>query len=80
MQIFGHPLANLFELKAARPLQLESIELVADAATLRRLATFLDQTAQAMESEGDRFSHTHLLDEWKAHGSGLPDIVVSAGT
>jgi len=77
VRIFGHPSAKLFELSSSRPLELESIELVSDPATLRRLAAFLEKAAEQMTKEGIEFSHLHLLDVLNAHGSGLPDVIIS---
>jgi hypothetical protein len=77
LQIFGRRVAKLFEYASARGEPLQDIELVADAATLRRLAGFLADTAAQMEAQGKGFEHAHLLDVWSAHGSGVPDIVIS---
>jgi hypothetical protein len=77
MKVLGRSTAKLHQFASSRGQVLDDIELVADAATLRRLASFLSQVASEMESEGERFEHRHLLDEWGAHGSGIPDIVIS---
>ena len=76
-QIFGRRVAKLFEYVSARGEPLHDMELVSDAATLRRLAAFLADTAAQMDAKGERFEHAHLLDAWNAHGSGVPDIVIS---
>jgi hypothetical protein len=77
LQIFGRRVAKLFEYASARGEPLQDMELVVDAATLRRLAAFLADTAAQMEAKGNGFEHAHLLDVWNAHGSGVPDIVIS---
>ena len=79
MRISGNPSAKLFELSSSRALELESIELVSDPATLRRLAAFLEKAAEQMTNDGgNEFSHLHLLDVLNAHGSGLPDVIISS--
>lgn len=77
MQLFGRPSAKLFEISSSRASELESIEIVSDPETLRRLAAFLEKAADQMTKEGSEFSHLHLLDVLNAHGSGLPDVIIS---
>jgi hypothetical protein len=77
MRILGRRTAKLLEHASDRAEPLHDVEIVADASTLRRLASFLTQAASEMEEKGPRFEHVHLLDAWSAHGSGFPDIVVS---
>jgi hypothetical protein len=67
----------MLEFESAQSEELRELEVVADAETLRRLATFFGEVAAQMESKGTQFEHAHLLDELGAHGSGIPDIVIS---
>ena len=77
MRILGRRAAKMLEFESARAEELSELEVVADARTLRRLAEFFAGVAAQMESRGAQFEHVHLLDAWSAHGSGVPDIVVS---
>lgn len=77
MRILGRPATKMLEFEPARSEELRELEVVADAETLRRLATFFGGVAAQMESKGAQFEHVHLLDAWSAHGSGIPDIVIS---
>jgi hypothetical protein len=77
MRILGRRAARMLEFESARAEELSELEVVADADTLRRLATFLREVASQMEGKGEAFEHVHLLDAWNAHGSGVPDIVIS---
>jgi hypothetical protein len=77
MRILGRRAAKMLEFESARVEELHELELVADPETLRRLASFLVGAAAQMESKGAQFEHVHLLDAWSAHGSGVPDIVIS---
>jgi hypothetical protein len=77
MKLLGRPAAKMHQYTPDRAQLLEDIELVTDVATLRRLASFFSDVASEMESKGEHFEHRHLLDAWSAHGSGIPDIVVS---
>ena len=77
MQIFGRKRSRLLEYASSRAEPLEEIEVVADADTLRRLASLLVDVASEMDKRGERFEHVHLLDAWEAHDSGVPDIVLS---
>jgi len=77
MRIFGRPSTPMREYQPIKAAELEDLELVADPATLRRLASFLQQVAAEMDAKGPRFDHVHLLDSWNAHGTNTPDMVVS---
>ena len=77
MRILGRRTAKMLVFESARADELTELELVADADTLRRLGQFLLGVASRMERKAETFEHVHLLDEWNAHGSGIPDIVIS---
>jgi hypothetical protein len=77
MRIFGRIPAKLNERAPARAPELEELQIAADPPTLRRLASLLQDVAAQMETDGSHFDHVHLLDAWDAHGTDVPDIIIT---
>lgn len=77
MRFFGHPVTKMLQYARSKAVELDDLEVVADPTTLRRLGAFFQDVATDMEAKGARFEHVHLLDAWDAHGTKLPDLVVS---
>ena len=76
VELYGYPKGDE---ELSSPLELREVTFVASPETLRRLASFLNQTATEMEKYGKGFDHEHFSivyeDSW-VEGSG--DVIVSS--
>ena len=73
MKLFGYIASK----PRKKPLELEEVTLVATPATIRRFASFLEESASKMERSGSKFEHVHLLDAWSAWDTNYPDFIVA---
>lgn len=51
MRLFGRPVGHALRFAEAKAPELDDLELVADAATLRRLASFLTHAADQIDEK-----------------------------
>jgi hypothetical protein len=58
------------------PLRLREVTIAADAASIRRIARFLQFAADQLEKFGYRFGHEHLCDFDRSLGNA-PSLVVT---
>ena len=77
VKLLGRREAKMLEYRSSAAEPLEELEIIADAAALRAISEFLASAADAMDRNDPEFKHMHFLDEQEAHGSGVPEIVVS---
>lgn len=59
------------------PMELSEVTIIANAATLRRIAEFLIHAATLLEQHGSSFGHEHLAHFCGGLPEGSSDLVVS---
>ena len=75
MKIFGYNKSNNSPIELIEPFELAEITVNASPFELRKIADFLNFTANNMEAKGDRFDHEHLADNYDCF-SDSPHFVV----
>ena len=75
MKIYGYQEADV---ENDGLLQLEEITIQASPVTLKQIAQFLIDSANAMDAHGEKFGHEHFNDFMQKIGKYTgPDIIVS---
>ena len=63
----------------SRPIECCEVSIQASTATLREIATFLNDCADKFDAEHkDKYEHFHLRDEWQGWCEESTDIIVFA--
>ncbi len=75
IELYGYLMDENEDVEA--PSKLKEVSLVADAATLRVIAQFLEHTATLMEKYGGDFNHEHLADFAEDIGNDPAFVVVA---
>ena len=57
--------------------KMEEITFSADPKTLREIAKFIIEAAEAKEQSGNKWSHRHLQDEWDGFKDDFSDVIVA---
>lgn len=62
---------------AEQPLELREATLSASPKTLKVIAAFILQQAEAMERCGAKYDHAHLRDSWPGWRKHFADLIVA---